>query len=295
MPRVWAYGWTKTAQPQWPEHVRTLSLPATHFVPHSVPHSVTDSERRFGGVARLYGVPAAAALVRAHVCVVGIGGVGSWVAEALARSGVGRLTLIDMDHIAESNINRQIHALDATLGQAKVEAMRQRIAGINPHARVTIIDDFVTHDNAAELLVGFDVVIDAIDSVRAKVAIVLACRRARMRLVMVGGAGGKSDPSRIKVGDLSRTEQDPLLAKVRKCLRAEHGFARNPKRSFGLPAVYSCEPVSYPQGLCESGDGPQGLACAGYGSSVMVTASIGFFAAARAIEVILDPVAQTWE
>lgn len=254
-----------------------------------------NSERRFGGVARLYGAAAAAVLAQSHACVIGIGGVGSWAAEALARSGVGQLTLIDMDHIAESNINRQIHALDSTLGQAKVEAMRERIGAINPHAKVRVIDDFVTQENAVELLAGFDVIIDAIDNVRAKVAIVLACRRARMRLVVVGGAGGKSDPSRIKVGDLSRTEQDPLLAKVRKCLRTEHGFARNPKRSFGLPAVYSCEPVRYPDGMCESDAGPQGLACTGYGSSVMVTASIGFFAAARAIESMLDAAEQPLE
>lgn len=257
--------------------------------------SSPDPERRFGGIVRLYGAPAAAVLAHSHACVIGIGGVGSWAAEALARSGIGQLTLIDMDHIAESNINRQIHALDTTLGQAKVEAMRERIAAINPQAKVSVIDDFVTPDNAAELLSGFDVVIDAIDNVRAKVAIVLACRSARMRLVVVGGAGGKSDPSRIKVGDLSRTEQDPLLAKVRKCLRTEHGFARNPKRSFGLPAIYSCEPVRYPDGMCESDVGPHGLACVGYGSSVMVTATIGFFAAARAVESMLGPAAQTSE
>lgn len=266
-------------------------MPAAEFSQVCEP----DGERRFAGFARLYGASAALTLARAHVCVVGVGGVGSWAAEALARSGIGQLTLIDMDHVAESNINRQIHALDATLGQAKVEAMRERIAGINPHAQVRVIDDFVTPDNAVELLSGFDVVIDAIDNVRAKVAIVLACRRVRMRLVVVGGAGGKSDPSRIKMGDLSRTEQDPLLARVRKCLRTEHGFARNPRRSFGLPAVYSCEPVRYPDRVCESGAAPQGLACAGYGSSVMVTATIGFFAAARAIDLMLAPAAQLSE
>lgn len=249
-----------------------------------------DAERRFGGIVRLYGEQAAARLWRAHACVVGIGGVGSWAVEALARSGVGRLTLIDLDHIAESNINRQIHALDMTLGQAKVEAMRVRIAGISPLARVETVDDFVTCDNAAELLHGFDVVIDAIDQVSAKLAIVLACRAARIPLVVAGGAGGKTDPSRIRVSDLSRTEQDPLLAKLRKRMRAEHGFPRNPKRSFGIPAIYSDEPLRYPEAeaSCEVPTGLQGLACAGYGSSVVVTASFGLFAASRAIETILS-------
>jgi tRNA A37 threonylcarbamoyladenosine dehydratase len=251
--------------------------------------SDVDSARRFGGVARLYGAGAGGRLARARVCVVGVGGVGSWAAEALARSGVGRLTLIDLDHVAESNINRQIHALDPTLGQAKVLAMAERIRTINPLAEVEGVEDFVTEDNAGALLAGFDVVIDAIDSVRAKVAIVLACRARRIALVMAGGAGGKSDPARIRVDDLSRTEQDPLLAKVRKRLRSEHGFPRNPKRPFGIVAVYSCEPLRLDDLACDLPHGPQGLSCAGYGSSVMVTASVGLFAAARAVERILAP------
>jgi len=246
-----------------------------------------DRERRFGGIARLYGADALDRLDRAHVCVVGIGGVGSWAAEALARSGVGRLTLIDLDHVAESNINRQVHALDATLGQAKVLAMTERIAAINPRARVTVVEDFVTPDNAAELLRDFDVVIDAIDNVRAKVAIVLACRARRIPLIVAGGAGGKTDPARIRVGDLSRTEQDPLLAKLRKRLRSEHGFPRNPKRPFGIEAVYSDEMLRLDGAACDLPHGPQGLACAGYGSSMMMTASVGLFAAARAVERLL--------
>ena len=246
-----------------------------------------DRERRFGGIARLYGADALDRLDRAHVCVVGIGGVGSWAAEALARSGVGRLTLIDLDHVAESNINRQAHALDATLGQAKVLAMTERIAAINPRARVTVVEDFVTPDNAAELLRDFDVVIDAIDNVRAKVAIVLACRVRRIPLIVAGGAGGKTDPGRIRVGDLSRTEQDPLLAKLRKRLRSEHGFPRNPKRPFGIEAVYSDEMLRLDGAACDLPHGPQGLACAGYGSSMMMTASVGLFAASRAVERLL--------
>ena len=248
-----------------------------------------DRERRFGGIARLYGAPALDRLEAAHACVVGVGGVGSWVAEALARSGVGRLTLIDLDHVAESNINRQSHAIEATLGQAKVLAMGERLRGINPHIQVHAVEDFLTADNASHLLHGFDVVIDAIDNVRAKVAIVLTCRARRIPLVMSGGAGGKTDPTRIRVDDLSRTEQDPLLAKVRKRLRSEHGFTRNPKRPFGIEAVYSTEPLRLLGAACDLPHGPQGLACAGYGSSMAVTAGVGMFAAARAIERLLAP------
>lgn len=248
-----------------------------------------DRERRFGGIGRLYGPGALGRLERASACIVGIGGVGSWAAEALVRSGVGRLTLIDLDHVAESNINRQIHALETTLGQAKVLAMADRLRAINPQVELALIDDFLTPDNAAELLRDFDVVIDAIDNVRAKVAMILACRARRIPLVVGGGAGGKTDPARIRVDDLSRTEQDPLLAKVRKRLRSEHGFPRNPKRTFGIEAVHSTEPLRLGGLACDLPHGPQGLACAGYGSSMMVTASFGLLAAARALERLLAP------
>lgn len=267
----------------------------TSAMPFAVPDPAADvdSARRFGGIARLYGDGALARLARARVCVVGIGGVGSWAAEALVRSGVGHLRLIDLDHVAESNINRQVHALEPTLGQAKVVAMRERLLAINPHAHIDAVEDFVEPDNAGALLAGFDLAVDAIDSVRAKVAMVLACRSARMPLVMAGGAGGKSDPTRIRIDDLARTEQDPLLAKVRRRLRAEHGFSRNPKRTFGIPAVYSTEPLRYPAASCVSAAAPQGLACAGYGSSIAVTASVGLFASARAIELLLQRAAST--
>ncbi len=247
-----------------------------------------DRERRFGGMDRLYGAGSIERLNQAHVCVVGIGGVGSPAVEALARSGVGSLTLIDLDHIAESNINRQIHALENTLGQAKVEAMRERILAINPQASVVCIDDFLTPDNAAQHLRGFDAVIDAIDNVRAKVAMAVACRAAHIPLVMAGSAGGKRDPARIRIDDLSCTEQDPLLAKVRRLLRSEHGFPRDPRRRFGIEAVYSPEPVRYPV-VCHTAPtaAPQGLACAGYGSSMVVTASAGLFAASRVLEWLL--------
>ncbi|CAL95994.1 ThiF family adenylyltransferase [Azoarcus olearius] len=251
-----------------------------------------DGGRRFGGIARLYDDAALHRLNLAHVCVVGIGGVGSWAAEALARSGVGRLTLIDLDHVAESNINRQAHALDATLGQAKVQAMAERIRGINPRARVDTVEDFVEPDNVAALLREFNLVIDAIDNVRAKVAMAVHCRRARLPLLMAGGAGGKRDPGRIRVADLVATEQDPLLAKVRATLRRDHAFPRAAGKKFGIEVVYSSEPLRYPAASCETGRGPQGLACAGFGSSMAVTASVGLFLAARAIDrLVAKPVA----
>ena len=258
-----------------------------------------DAERRFGGIDRLYGQGAAHALAAAHACVIGIGGVGSWVAEGLARSGVGRLTLIDLDHVAESNINRQVHALDVTLGQAKVLAMAERIGAFSPHCRVDTIEDFLTPENAETLLVGFDVVIDAIDNVRAKVAIAATCRDRCLPLVMAGGAGGKLDPTQIRIDDLSRTLQDPLLSKVRAQLRKMHGFPRDPKKKFGIEAVFSIEPLRYPAATtCDVGEiasegvpatrrGLQGLACAGYGSSMAMTASVGLFCVARAIEHLL--------
>lgn len=222
--------------------------------------------------------------------MVGIGGVGSWVAEGLARSGIGRLTLIDLDHVAESNINRQIHAADATLGQAKVEAMRERIAGYHPGCEVSVVDDFVTVDNCAGLLgAGFDYVIDAIDAVRVKVAMIAFCRAAGVPVLTCGAAGGQIDPTQIRVDDLSRTIQDPLLAKVRGQLRKAHGFPRDPKKKFGVEAVYSTEPLRYPSSdvACEvSVGGPAGLNCAGFGSVVTVTATVGLFAAARAINAL---------
>ncbi|MGN6703204.1 MAG: tRNA threonylcarbamoyladenosine dehydratase, partial [Burkholderiaceae bacterium] len=190
-----------------------------------------DLERRFSGVARLYGAAALARFRAAHVCVIGVGGVGSWAVEALARSGIGRLTLIDLDHVAESNVNRQIHALTETLGMAKVEALARRIAQINPACEVTCIDEFVEPDNVDAMLGGrgIDYVVDAIDNVRAKVALIAWCRERGMPLVTVGSAGGQTDPTRIAVVDLSRTEQEPLLAKVRKRLLQQHGFPRGTK------------------------------------------------------------------
>lgn len=246
-----------------------------------------DPTRRFGGIERLYGAAALARLAHARVAVVGIGGVGSWAAEALARSGVGGMRLIDLDHVAESNINRQIHALDATLGMAKVEAMKQRIAQINPQLEVEAVDDFLDPSNASELTRGCDFVVDAIDQVKAKVSLIVACREVGIPLVCAGGAGGKRDPGRIRLDDLSRTAQDPLLAKVRSILRREHGFPRDLRRRFGIEAIYSDEAPAITNPACPDARPASGLSCAGYGSSVMVTASVGFHAAARAIEGLL--------
>lgn len=247
----------------------------------------TTSSRRFGGIDRLYGMGSARRLQSAHVCVIGIGGVGSWAAEALARSGVGRLTLIDLDHVAESNLNRQIHALEATLGQAKVLAMRERILQINPDCSVTGIEDFVTADNVATLLPGSDAMLDCIDQVRAKAALVAHCHRQKLPLVTTGGAGGRTDPTRIRIDDLARTTEDALAAKLRARLRKEHGFPRDPKQKFGVPCVFSAEPITRPVGVdfCATAGGA--LNCAGYGSSVAVTAGFGFAAAAHCLGILL--------
>ena len=250
-----------------------------------------DRERRFGGVARLYGRVAAERLERARICVVGVGGVGSWALEALARTGIGQLVAVDLDMVAESNTNRQIHALGDIYGKAKVDAMAERIRLINPDCDVTCIEDFVTPENVAEILLpGFDVVIDAIDQTRVKAAMIAHCHRQGTPIVVAGAAGGQTDPTRVCIGDLAMTVQDPLLSKVRALLRRAHGFPRDPRKKFGVAAVYSTEPLRYPDrtASCESTDGPAGLSCAGFGSSVCVTSVFGMASAARAIELVLS-------
>ncbi|MCK9380694.1 MAG: tRNA threonylcarbamoyladenosine dehydratase [Sulfuritalea sp.] len=271
-----------------------------------------DYARRFGGIERLYGAGALLRAAAAHVVVVGVGGVGSWAAEALARSGVGRLTLIDLDHLAESNMNRQIHALESTFGAAKVVAMRERIAAINPACVVDAVEEFIDESNVATLIPPCSAVIDAIDQVRAKAALIAWCRRAGIRVVTTGGAGGRTDPTRIEVIDLARTTQDALASKVRARLRKEYGFTRDPKRKFGVDCVFSPEQGRRPAGAVPEDAGPRsgspgmqgtaahnscavdegfdaaaGLGCAGYGSSVAVTASFGFAAAAAVLAGIL--------
>ena len=250
-----------------------------------------DQERRFGGINRLYGADGSQRLRQANVCVVGIGGVGSWVAEAVARTGVGQITMIDLDMVAESNTNRQIHALDDVYGQAKVAAMATRIRAINPDCKVSCIEDFVTPENVPILLnQGFTVVIDAIDQVRPKAAMIAFCRRRKIPIIVTGAAGGQIDPTQIRTSDLTQTVQDPLLAKVRSLLRREYDFPRDGKKKFGILSVFSTEPLRYPSSnlSCDTQRGPAGLNCAGFGSSVCVTASFGMAAAAQAINHIVS-------
>ena len=244
--------------------------------------------RRFSGVFRLYGETGFARLRRARVAVVGIGGVGSWAAEALARSGIGRLRLIDLDHVAESNINRQVHALEPTLGMAKVEAMAARIAQIDPAGEVEAIDAFLEPDNAEALIAGCDVVIDAVDQMRAKLAMVLTCRRLGVPLLVCGGAGGKRDPSRIQLADLARAVQDPLLSRLRSRLRREHGYPRGPGRRLGVDVVFSSEPAIPSVVPCAPLAGGAALGCTGFGSSVAVTAAFGLQAAGWALNRLAD-------
>mgnify|MGYP001310924315 CR=1 FL=1 len=247
-------------------------------------HEPVDMERRFGGLARLYGVEGAARIRATHVAVIGIGGVGSWAAEALARSGVGRLTLIDLDHVAESNVNRQIHALTTTLGQAKVQAMAERIALINPQCRVECIEEFVEPTNWPAILppqVG--AVIDACDQVRAKTAMAAWALRTRTPFICVGAAGGKRLAHKVDVDDLAHTTHDPLLAQLRYRLRREHGAARDGKR-IGITCVFSREAVAPPDASCSLQQGDGTLNCHGYGSSVAVTATFGQCAAGSVLE-----------
>jgi tRNA A37 threonylcarbamoyladenosine dehydratase len=266
-----------------------VSVPAGNETGHDI-----DFDRRFGGVARLYGDAALARFRSAHVCVIGVGGVGSWVVEALARSAIGRITMIDLDNVAESNVNRQIHALSDTLGKAKVTALAERIAQINPYCEVTQIEDFITPDNLDQMIGAgaYDYVIDAIDSVKAKTALIAYCRENGIRLITIGGAGGQVDPTKIEIRDLSRTEQEPLLAKVRKRLRAQHGFPRGTKNKFGIDAVFSTEPLKFPEGdeACSVDEGAKagvtGLNCAGFGSAMVVTATFGLVAAARVLQLL---------
>ncbi|MFE8071264.1 tRNA cyclic N6-threonylcarbamoyladenosine(37) synthase TcdA [Marinobacteraceae bacterium S3BR75-40.1] len=244
---------------------------------------------RFSGIERLYGRQALTRFHGAHVAVVGLGGVGSWAAEALVRSGVGAITLIDLDEVCISNTNRQLHALDGQVGRPKVDALGDRLAAINPECRIVRELAFVTAANV-ERLIGaeLDGVIDAIDSIKAKAALIAHCKRQRIPVVCAGGAGGQIDPTQVTVADLSRTTQDPLLAKLRNKLRREYGFSRNPKRRFGIEAVYSTEQLVYPASDGEvcyqkpAEGGPVRLDCAtGFGASSCVTATFGFVAASR--------------
>jgi tRNA A37 threonylcarbamoyladenosine dehydratase len=245
-----------------------------------------DLARRFGGLERLYGVGAAAALRQACIAVVGIGGVGSWTAEALARSGVGRLVLVDLDHVAESNINRQVHALEGTVGQAKVQAMRERIAGINPACAVDCVEEFAEPSNWPALLPRpVDAVIDACDEVKAKVAMAAWALRTRTTFISAGAAGGKRHAHKVDIDDLARTTHDPLLAQVRYRMRKFHGAPKE-GRAIGIACVFSREAVAPPDPSCAL-DGDGSLNCHGYGSSVAVTATFGQCAAGWVMDQIV--------
>ncbi|KFI05985.1 tRNA cyclic N6-threonylcarbamoyladenosine(37) synthase TcdA [Massilia sp. BSC265] len=257
-----------------------------------------DFARRFGGIARLYGERALERFRAAHVCVIGVGGVGSWIVEALARSAVGHLTLIDLDNVAESNINRQLQALTSTIGMPKIEALKERIAQINPFCKVTLVEDFIDPDNIETMIAGktpgaprFDYVVDAIDGVKSKAALIAYCSANKLPLIVIGGAGGQTDPTKIEVRDLARTEQEPLLKKVRKILRAHYGFAKGEKNKYHIDAVFSMEPLRYPEAgeVCSvDPNGITGLNCAGFGSSMVVTATFGMVAAGHLLRKLAD-------
>lgn len=241
-----------------------------------------DLERRFGGLRRLYGDAAYARIRAARVAVIGVGGVGSWAAEVLARSGVAELTLVDLDHVAESNINRQVQALGATLGMAKVRALAQRFADIHPGCRVHEVEEFASAENWPALLPQpVDVVIDACDQLRAKLAMAAWSLATRSPLVVVGAAGGKRRAQAVEVADLAEATHDPLLASLRQRLRQQHGAAR--KGAIGLRCVFSREPVAMPA-LDDACDVEANLNCHGYGSTVSVTATFGMVAAQVALE-----------
>lgn len=249
--------------------------------------------RRFNGIHALYGNQGLAALQQSHLVVIGVGGVGSWAVEALARNAIGEITLIDMDVVAESNINRQLPAMYSTLGRDKTRVLQERIADINPDCKVNIIDDFVTVQNAADIVpTTANYVLDCIDNFRVKAAIIAHCKRNKVPVLTVGGAGGQIDPTRIQQMDLSRTQHDALFAKTRKLLRQDYDFARNPKRTFGIPCVYSDEQSRYPDGqgglTKEKPDmGSSGLSCAGgLGSSMQVTAAFAMVAVSRIVQDI---------
>ncbi|WGE55377.1 tRNA cyclic N6-threonylcarbamoyladenosine(37) synthase TcdA [Actinobacillus equuli subsp. equuli] len=249
---------------------------------------IDNYEQRFGGIGRLYTPEGLAKLRQAHICVIGIGGVGSWAVEALARSGIGKITMIDMDDICVTNINRQIHAMTGTVAQLKTEAMKERIERINPECVVEIIDDFITSENIPEYLNrGYDYVIDAIDSVKTKAALIAYCKRNKIRMITTGGAGGQTDPTQIQITDLSKTIQDPLASKVRSLLRKEYNFSQNPKRKFGIDCVFSTQPLIFPK-MGEGCEVSATMNCAnGFGAVTMVTATFGFFAVSRVIDKLL--------
>lgn len=274
--------------------------------PATAPSAVEDSlvseisedseqyERRFQGTKTLYGTSAVDTFATAHVYVIGVGGVGSWAAEALARTAVGTITLIDLDVLVASNVNRQLPALDSTFGQSKITAMATRMREINPKVTLNLMDDFLTVDNVENLLPSRQeakdaaaqgkpiVILDCVDDMNAKLAIALHCRFNKLKLVCAGGAGGKIDPTQIKVSDLRESYQDPLLAKLRNKLRHEKGINSTLKEKFGIKCVYSTEPPRVDKS-CQTG----GLHCGGYGSAVVVTSVVAMMMVSEALQLLI--------
>ncbi|NDV61762.1 tRNA threonylcarbamoyladenosine dehydratase [Puniceicoccales bacterium CK1056] len=248
---------------------------------------------RFGGIARLYGADGLERFQKAHVAIVGIGGVGSWVAEGLARSGIGTITLMDLDDICVTNTNRQIHALEETIGQSKIHAMANRLRSINPEIIVHELHAFYSESSASAFFATqYSVIVDAIDSVRQKSHLIATAKQHKRPIVTVGGAGGRIDPTRIKADDLSRSEGDRLLMLVRKKLRTEYRFPRVGKGKFKVPCVYSDEPPRFPQpdgSVCENRnpENPGGINCdTGLGSATQITATMAFFATAEVLKML---------
>lgn len=253
----------------------------------------SDYAARFGGIVRLYGADGARNLRGAHVCIVGVGGVGSWAVEALARTGIGALTLVDLDEVCVSNMNRQLPALTSEVGKPKVHVLKERVTGINPECEVVAIEEFFTGSNADQVLSEpFDCVLDGIDVVAHKSLLLAECTRRHLPVISVGGAGGRRDPTAIRVADLAFSSHDRLLQRVRKILRTDYHFPVNPRTPFGIPCVYSVEAPSFPQ--------PDGTVCAGrggatelrlncnsgFGSATFVTGAFGFAAAAEVVRAI---------
>jgi len=237
------------------------------------------AERAFSGIERLFGANTFEKFQQRHLCIIGVGGVGSWAVEALARSAIGQLTLIDLDHISESNINRQLPALQSTLGQAKVIALKHRILDINPHCQVNIIEDFIQKDNLTQIIPqNSHYILDCIDNAKIKSALIAWCKQQNMPLIVSGSAGGKINPQNIRITDLRDSEYDPLLSRIRKQLKTDYRFSRNLKTKFKVPVVWSAEHIKKPI----SGD--SSLNCAGFGSFTPVTAGFGMAMAAYVLQ-----------
>ncbi|MCJ8338218.1 MAG: tRNA cyclic N6-threonylcarbamoyladenosine(37) synthase TcdA [Pseudomonadales bacterium] len=254
---------------------------------------MSEFDERFAGTARIYGEVALAQFRQSHVCVLGIGGVGSWVAEALVRSGIGELTLVDLDDICVTNTNRQIHALESTIGQSKTAAMADRLRDINPLCLIHEERVFINSENVREILTPqLDYVVDAIDSVSDKAAVIASCKRSKINIISIGGAGGQWDPTCVAVADLSRTRNDPLAAKVRSKLRRDYGFSRSGKR-FCVDCVYSTEQLKYPQGdgnvdTTKTASAEGGLDCnTGFGAATVVTTTFAMVAAAKVLTKLM--------